>query len=187
MSKLNTVPTLRPWFAARVSYGMNGIIMRSDDLAAFSVYLRCQAAPAHDSGILGGVSEVRTGRAWVYAMGGRARGVTDCRPFVGCEPEPINQRCTLPLYHHVNLRHTRACRPPAASGVERRNHTVRLPPDLLWLEWFQGKNEAAQHVSGRFLAVYRYNLFDHIGTVSSFSVRPDRPKWPGCFENMYKA
>jgi hypothetical protein len=64
---------------------------------------------------------------------------------------------------------------------------VRLPPDLLWLEWFQGKREAAPYVQGRFLAVYKYNLFDHIGTVSSFTVRPNRPKWPGCFDNMSRA
>lgn len=27
------------------------------------------------------------------------------------------------------------------------------------------------------LMVFKHNLFDHIGTVSSFEVRPDRPKW----------
>lgn len=64
---------------------------------------------------------------------------------------------------------------------------MRLPPDLLWLEWFQGKHEAAEHVHGRFLAVYKYNLFQHIGTVSSFTVRPDRPRWPVCFDPMNRA
>ena len=28
------------------------------------------------------------------------------------------------------------------------------------------------------------NLLDHIGSHSSFAVRTDRPKWPGCFESM---
>ncbi len=40
VTKLNTVPSLRGWFALRVSYGMNGVVMRNSDLAMFSQYLR---------------------------------------------------------------------------------------------------------------------------------------------------
>ena len=32
-------------------------------------------------------------------------------------------------------------------------------------------------IAGRPLLVYKQNLLDHIGTVSSFAIRPNRPKW----------
>lgn len=32
----------------------------------------------------------------------------------------------------------------------------------------------------------RYNLFAHLGAISSFEVRPDRAAWPGCYESMSK-
>jgi hypothetical protein len=32
--------------------------------------------------------------------------------------------------------------------------------------------------------VYRHNLLAHIGTVSSFAVRPKRKAWPGCYAPM---
>ena len=34
--------------------------------------------------------------------------------------------------------------------------------------------------------VYRHNLLRHLGALSSFAVRPDRPDWPGCFAPMTK-
>mmetsp|Transcript_35408 Transcript_35408/g.59675 ORF Transcript_35408/g.59675 Transcript_35408/m.59675 type:complete len:456 (-) Transcript_35408:522-1889(-) len=91
------------WLGIRVSYGMNGIVMRSADLLLLSKYLR--------------------------------------------------------------------------------EHTARLPPDLLWQEWV-AKSHQIPELEGRQLLVYKHNLLNHIGTVSSFAVRPNRPKWPGCYESM---
>jgi len=91
------------WLAIRVSYGMNGIVMKSADLRLLSAYLR--------------------------------------------------------------------------------QHTARLPPDLLWQEWVSDAHKNPQ-IRGRPLLVYKHNLLDHIGTVSSFAIRPNRPKWPGCYESM---
>jgi len=91
------------WLGIRVSYGMNGIIMRSSDLRLLASYLR--------------------------------------------------------------------------------EHTARLPPDLLWQEWV-GKAPKIPEIAGRQLLVYKHNILDHIGTVSSFKIRPNRPKWPGCYESM---
>ena len=41
-----------------------------------------------------------------------------------------------------------------------------------------------QEVAQRPLVVYRYNMLAHIGSVSSFEVRPDRAKWPSCYHSM---
>ena len=75
-----------------------------------------------------------------------------------------------------------------SSGSARvlcRAHTARLPPDLLWLEWFQGRaQETWETVRGHPLYVYHKNLLDHIGTHSSFAIRPDRLPFPQCFDSM---
>ena len=64
-------------------------------------------------------------------------------------------------------------------------HTARLPPDLLWLEWFQGRRpETWDAVRGHPLYVYHRNLLDHIGALSSFAVRPERLPFPRCFDSM---
>ena len=64
-------------------------------------------------------------------------------------------------------------------------HTARLPPDLLWLEWFQGRRpETWDAVRGHPLYVYHKNLLDHIGALSSFAVRPERLPFPRCFDSM---
>ena len=64
-------------------------------------------------------------------------------------------------------------------------HTARLPPDLLWLEWFQGRRpETWDTVRGRPLYVYHANLLDHIGALSSFAVRPARLPFPRCYDSM---
>ena len=68
-----------------------------------------------------------------------------------------------------------------------RAHTARLPPDLLWLEWFQGRaQETWDTVRGHPLYVYHKNLLDHIGMHSSFAIRPDRLPFPRCYESMSK-
>lgn len=40
-----------------------------------------------------------------------------------------------------------------------------------------GRTTAHKEIYGRPLLVYKQNLLDHIGTVSSFAIRPNRPKW----------
>lgn len=34
------------------------------------------------------------------------------------------------------------------------------------------------------MAAYKYNLLEHMGKVSSFTVRVDRPDFPTCYESM---
>ena len=34
--------------------------------------------------------------------------------------------------------------------------------------------------------MYRHNLMEHLGAVSTFAVRPNRPKWPACYASMTK-
>ena len=41
VQKLNTVPMMQRWLALRVSYGMNGILMRAEHLASLNAYMRC--------------------------------------------------------------------------------------------------------------------------------------------------
>ncbi|KFM29335.1 Alpha-1,3-mannosyl-glycoprotein 4-beta-N-acetylglucosaminyltransferase C [Auxenochlorella protothecoides] len=60
-------------------------------------------------------------------------------------------------------------------------HVTRKPPDLLWAEWVALQARARPP---RPYAVYRYNVLNHLGAISSFAVRPDRPGWPGCWAPM---
>ena len=52
---------------------------------------------------------------------------------------------------------------------------ARLPPDMLWGEWVAG-----QQSRGRTEYIYKFNLLDHVGDVSSFTERADRKPFPGC-------
>ena len=64
-------------------------------------------------------------------------------------------------------------------------HVSRQPPDILWREWVEGKREDVRsHTLGRKVLVYKWNLMEHIGEVSTFAVRPNRPKWPRCYDQM---
>ena len=45
VQKLNTVPTLQRWLALRVSYGMNGILLRSEHLTSLGAYMRWATWP----------------------------------------------------------------------------------------------------------------------------------------------
>ena len=58
------------------------------------------------------------------------------------------------------------------------------PPDLLWVEWFSGKGTHTTSNIRRQMAAYKYNLLEHMGKVSSFTVRVDRPNFPRCYESM---
>ena len=72
----------------------------------------------------------------------------------------------------------------ALTGVLCRTRIELLPPDLIWPEWFSGHGPRTMANRRRPMAAYRYNLLEHIGTVSSFKVRVDRPAFPKCYESM---
>lgn len=65
-----------------------------------------------------------------------------------------------------------------------RKHIARLPPDLLWVEFYLSRRRELRANRGRKLAVYRHNLMEHLGEKSSFAVRASRPDWPKCFHPM---
>ena len=72
----------------------------------------------------------------------------------------------------------------ALTGVICRTRIELLPPDLIWPEWFSGHGHRTMANRRRPMAAYRYNLLEHIGAVSSFKVRVDRPAFPKCYESM---
>lgn len=63
-----------------------------------------------------------------------------------------------------------------------QKHQVRRPPDHLVVEWYAGETpEAVQHKAGRVNVGYKYNLFDHLGVVST--LRSERStSYPRCYE-----
>lgn len=68
--------------------------------------------------------------------------------------------------------------------LKYRTRIEQLPPDLIWPEWFSGHGPRTIANRRRPMAAYRYNLLEHIGAVSSFTVRVDRPSFPKCYESM---
>ncbi len=40
LAKLNAMPSAQKWLGLRISYGMNGILLRSEDLKSFATYMR---------------------------------------------------------------------------------------------------------------------------------------------------
>ena len=64
-----------------------------------------------------------------------------------------------------------------------KRELARLPPDMLYTEWLEAKKREEKRIQ----YVYRDNLLDHVGEVSTFGVRPARRKWPGCFEPLASA
>jgi hypothetical protein len=61
-------------------------------------------------------------------------------------------------------------------------HQVRRPPDHLVVEWYAGETpEAAKYKGKRANIGFRYNLFNHIGVVST--LRSQRStSYPRCYE-----
>ena len=68
--------------------------------------------------------------------------------------------------------------------LECRARIEVKPPDLLWVEWLSGKGMHTTANKRRPMAAYRYNLLEHMGKVSSFTVRVDRPDFPKCYASM---
>ena len=92
------------WNAARVSYGLNGIVIHSQDVLTFSTYLE--------------------------------------------------------------------------------QHQARRPPDHLAVEWFAGeKPQSKATKAGRAHFAFKYNLFEHLGTVSSLR-QENQVSWPVCYEKL---
>jgi len=73
-------------------------------------------------------------------------------------------------------------------AIHVKDNLARKPVDLLWQEYALGNTEhTAILIRGRVLKTYAYNLFAHIGAVSSFSDRPPRKEWPACYAHMSHA
>lgn len=61
-------------------------------------------------------------------------------------------------------------------------HQARRPPDHLVVEWYAGETaESKEHKKNRANIGFKYNIFNHIGTVST--LRSQKQKgFPGCYE-----
>lgn len=72
----------------------------------------------------------------------------------------------------------------AAFGAYLLEHQARRPPDHLFAEW-SGKEtaQARAYIGQRVNAVFRYNLLDHLGVVSSLRSAP-QTTWPRCYEDL---
>jgi len=63
-------------------------------------------------------------------------------------------------------------------------HQARRPPDHLNTEWSCAETaEARQHIQSRAHVTYRYNLFEHLGTVSSLRSEANAA-YPACLHEM---
>lgn len=60
---------------------------------------------------------------------------------------------------------------------------AQLPPDMVYEEWLKFQRSSAK----REQHIYVHNLLDHVGKISSFQGRPERQKWPRCFDNLSDA
>eukprot|EP00904_Undaria_pinnatifida_P000487 jgi/Undpi1/10439/HiC_scaffold_29.g12889.m1 len=71
---------------------------------------------------------------------------------------------------------------PFASYLEL--HQQRRPPDHLVVEWFAGETpESLALKAGREHMAFRYNIFEHLGSVSTLRGKLS-PAYPSCFEEL---
>lgn len=63
-------------------------------------------------------------------------------------------------------------------------HQARRPPDHLVVEWYAGETpESAAHKENRVNIGFKYNLFDHIGKVSTLR-KEKQTTFPLCYEDL---
>ena len=63
-------------------------------------------------------------------------------------------------------------------------HQARRPPDHLVVEWYAGESpESSKYKSDRTNIGFRYNLFDHIGTVSTLRA-VKQTTFPRCYDEL---
>jgi len=70
-----------------------------------------------------------------------------------------------------------------AGFLER--HQARREPDHLTSEWFLGDDPIARTYKGdRVHAAFKFNLFHHIGTISTLRARSHNSQFPNCWERL---
>ena len=63
-------------------------------------------------------------------------------------------------------------------------HQARRPPDHLVVEWFAGETtESREYRGSRANIGYRYNIFDHLGKVSTLR-NSKSPEYLGCYDEL---
>mmetsp|Transcript_11469 Transcript_11469/g.13109 ORF Transcript_11469/g.13109 Transcript_11469/m.13109 type:complete len:202 (+) Transcript_11469:885-1490(+) len=62
----------------------------------------------------------------------------------------------------------------------------RRPPDHLVVEWYAGEtNETSAYKGNRVNIGFRFNIFNHIGTVSTLRAKEQKSNaYPGCWEEL---
>ena len=165
--KANTLPDLQSWLGIRVSYGMNGVVLRAADIPLFVTTLRAN------------VTKKPPDLVWQAWAAGKRRprvcaAATSVRLFACCAGRACCQHGSgVWCRAQALLRYKLPSDVTALVGNPRsRNHTAERPAPC------------AQEVAHRPLVVYKYNMLAHIGAVSSFEVRPDRARWPACYYSM---
>jgi len=67
-------------------------------------------------------------------------------------------------------------------------HQARRPPDHLIVEWLAGETvETLEYKGDRPHFVFKYNIFEHHGKVSSLRAKPKQWNWPVCWTSLSSA